>query len=70
MHSFDDSQDHLEQLLAFPQVSIGDDCEAMLLVLCMSSFRHRGYVNADCAAGKLFAYEMPCSPDICIALPA
>ena len=30
MHSFDDSQDHLEQLLAFPQVSIGDHCEAML----------------------------------------
>lgn len=24
MHSFDDSQEHLEQLLAFPQISIGE----------------------------------------------
>lgn len=30
VHSFDDTQEHLEQLLAFPQVSIGDHCGTML----------------------------------------
>lgn len=51
VHSFDDSQEHLEQLLAFPQVSIGDHCETVLL-----GYRHaRGHVNASCRAGKLFA---------------
>ena len=56
MHSFDDSQEHLEQLLAFPQVSIGDHCETMLL-----AYKHaRGHVNANYGAGKLFAHEMSC----------
>lgn len=36
MHSFDDSQEHLEKLLAFPQISIGEHLPPMSLLTCMN----------------------------------